>query len=145
MPRKLIGTLTSSNSNSMNYRNLTYLYISNVQRLFLNAQDLSSIKNYVRVIVFAPDLWRASFYGKRGLLLHNTTIKLVPWSKLINNPYPILRIPQQYSEFLISLVAAVTQIFMQRRDAGRYLQSKRPKAETTPRIPQNYYGIFYFR
>lgn len=57
-----------------------------MQRLFLNAWDLSSIENYVRVIVFAPDLRRASFYDKTGLLFHSTTIKLVPRPKLIMTP-----------------------------------------------------------
>jgi hypothetical protein len=47
-------------------------------------------------------------------------------------------------EIAIGLVAAVALIFLQCREARRYLQSKRPKAETTPRIPQNYYGVFYF-
>jgi hypothetical protein len=131
VPRKLIGTLTSSDTNSMNSRNFTYFCISNVQRLFLNARTSPSIENYIRVIVFAPNLQRASFYSKTGLLLHSTTIKLVLRSKLINDPYPILRVSRQYSEVFISLVAAV---FMPRREAGRYLQSKRPKAETTPRI-----------
>jgi hypothetical protein len=39
-------------------------------------------------------------------------------------------------------MAAVALIFIQCRNAGRYLQSKRPKAETTPHIPQNYYVYF---
>ena len=56
MLRKLISTLTSSDANSMNSRNFTYFYISNVQWLFLNIRDLTSIENYVRVIVFAPNL-----------------------------------------------------------------------------------------
>jgi hypothetical protein len=84
--------------------------------------------------MFAPGLRRALFHGVTGLLLHSTTIKLVPRSKL--NDHPILRVPQQCLEVLTSLVAAVALIFMQRREAGRYLQSKRPKAETTPRIPR---------
>ena len=63
-----------------------------MHRLFLKALELSSIENCVRVIIFAPGLHRASFRGKTGLLLHSisTSIKLIPRSKFMNDPYPIL-------------------------------------------------------
>ena len=67
-----------------------------MQRLFLNTQNLSCIENYVRVIIFTPNLQRASFYSKTGLLSHCITIKLIPRPKLIIDPYQILEVPQQY-------------------------------------------------
>jgi hypothetical protein len=83
-----------------------------MQRLFLNARDFSSIKNYVRVIVFALDLQRAFIYDKIELLFRSTTIVLIPRPKLIDDPYLILRVPQQCLKVLISVVAAVAPIFM---------------------------------
>ncbi|CZR52428.1 uncharacterized protein PAC_02305 [Phialocephala subalpina] len=72
---------------------------------FLNARDLSSIKNYVRVIVFAPNFGEPPSMAKQDFssaappssLFHRqaySTVKLIPPSKLINDPYPILRVPQ---------------------------------------------------
>ena len=63
----------------------------------LNTPNLSYLENYVRIVAFAPALRKASFRGITGLLHHSTTIiKLVPLLKLINDPYPSLRVLQEY-------------------------------------------------
>jgi hypothetical protein len=77
----------------MDYRNFTYLYISNVQRPFLILGPFSTIENCIRVVVFTSNLQAASFYTNTGILFHSTTIVLIPRPKLIDDPYPILRVP----------------------------------------------------
>jgi hypothetical protein len=114
-----------------------------MQRLFLNAWDLSSIENYVRVIVFAPDLRRASFYDKTGLLFHSTTIKLVPRPKLIMTP---TRSSKSHSN------ARSLYHPCGCRGADLYAMSqclsvppiKEADGRNNSAHPQNYYSVFYF-
>lgn len=49
------------------------------------------LKNYFGIIALRP-LCREPLYGVTGPLHHRTTIKFIPPSKLINGPYPSLRV-----------------------------------------------------
>jgi hypothetical protein len=82
VPRKMIGTLTLSNSKSA--------YISTTLIILYKLYSVATIKhskpfslaNYIRVVTAAPDLRVVSIYSTVEFFLYNSTMELI--SLLIN-------------------------------------------------------------
>lgn len=113
MPRKIIGTLTLGNSESIH--TLTFaiaLYKSCARATPEHSGPLQPI-NYVRIVALAPNSQRASFHGGIVFLHHGTTIKLSPVLILIKGSYPSLSASLRCWEVIISQVSAVARKFMQ--------------------------------
>ncbi|KAF2478104.1 uncharacterized protein BDR25DRAFT_390425 [Lindgomyces ingoldianus] len=89
-----MGTLTSSNTNSVHTWTFPILLYKPYATATPRHSNPSHLENYFRVAVMAPNLRRASLYGVTEFFLHSNTIKLIPLSEFIKHSYPILGVAQ---------------------------------------------------
>lgn len=121
MSRKMIGTLTLGNSDSMNTSIFPMILYKSCVVSTLEHLGLLPLKNYVRIVAFAFNLRTISFHDVIESLYHSTTIELLSLLILIKEAYSSLRALSSCDEIVINLVAAVARKLMQGRHAGRYL------------------------
>jgi hypothetical protein len=77
MPRKLRGTLTLNIFKSVHTSKYPILLSEPYPEATPEDSELLSPENYVRIVVYAPDLRTVSFYGAREFFHYSTIIKLI--------------------------------------------------------------------
>jgi uncharacterized protein len=106
VPRKMIGTLTLSISNSVHKTTSLMLLYKLCSVAVSEHSEPLTLENYVRVVALAPDVRIVPFYGAMEFLHHSSTIELLSLLILIKRSYLSLRVSLiTILEIVISLVA----------------------------------------
>ena len=74
--------------------------------------------DYVRIVAFAPDSQRASFYSRMLSPRYSTTVGLIPFHTTYKYLYLSLRDLQRYWEIIISFVFTMAHKFTQDHPAS---------------------------
>jgi hypothetical protein len=119
------GTLTSRQFNLSTHTHLSVVLCRICAQT--NSQYLrpAQLKNYVRVVAFAPASRRASFCTIMKVSHFLSTNKLIPLTKLIDCLHSYLYTATLRPKVVISLMAAVARTFMPVANPVWYLRSER--------------------
>jgi hypothetical protein len=91
MLRKLRGTLTLSNLNSMYTLIQLIILCKSYSVATLEPLKPLLLNNYVRVVTLTPDLRAASFHDAREFFHYSSVINLLLLLILMKGSYPILK------------------------------------------------------
>jgi len=142
--RDIMGTSTSSNSESVNTLVSAIVLYKSCAVATPKRLEPFLPKNYVRIVAFAPNLQRAFFYSKTDFLPYSTAVNLLPFLIIIGS-YLSLRTSLRCSGVIASLVSAVARKFMQGCHPDRYLQPERSPVLASAKQPHNHHNVIYLQ